>query len=233
MSITSNQKHVIDCVLSIFETGRVPSPQSYQTCSILADGAGISYGKHQSTDRAGSLDKIVDLYIHKNGKHAADLSQFSQKLALNETAKIDPKNPPSWAKHLMGILKLAGADLVMQECQDSVFDADYWIPAVGHASSLGLQSALGHLVVYDTCIHSGPGGISIIRARFPELPPVKGGDEKAWIQAYVNARKSWLASNKNPLVQKTVYRMDAFNEMIKSGNWDLKTPMVVRGVKIS
>lgn len=233
MPVNENQKKVIDSVLSIFETGRVPSPQSYQTCAILTDGAGISYGKHQSTDRSGSLDKIVDLYIQKGGKHAADLTQFTQKLALNETAKVDPKSPPPWVKHLVGILKEAGKDPVMQEAQDEVFDANYWVPAVGHAQALGLQTAMGQLVIYDTCIHSGAGGIAIIRARFAEIPPVKGGDEKAWVQAYVNARRGWLAANKNPLVQKTVYRMDAFNELIKVGNWDLNTPMTVRGVKIS
>jgi len=233
MTVTANQKHVIDCVLSIFETGKVPSSQSYQTCTILSDGAGISYGKHQATDRAGSLDKIVDLYIQKRGKHAPDLMQFTQKLAMNESAKVDPKNPPPWAKHLVGILKLAGADPIMQESQDSVFDANYWVPAVGHASSIGLQTALGHLVIYDTCIHSGPGGVALIRARFPEASPANGGNEKAWIQAYVNARRAWLAGNKNPLVQKTVYRMDAFNDLIKSENWDLKTPLNVRGVKIA
>lgn len=232
MPIDDRQKKVIDCVLSIFETGRVPSPQSYQTCAILTDGAGISYGKHQSTDRSGSLDKIVDLYILKGGKHAADLSQFTQKLSLNETAKVDPKAPPAWVKHLMGILKEAGKDPVMQAAQDEVFDANYWLPSLGHSKALGLETALGHLVIYDTCIHSGSGGVAIIRARFPELPPAKGGDEKAWVQAYVTARRGWLAANKNPIVQKTVYRMDAFNEIIKAGNWDLNTPTAVRGVKI-
>lgn len=232
MSITENQRRVIDCVLSIFETGRIPTPAAYSTCAILPDGAGISYGKHQSTDRGGTLDKIVDLYIQKGGKHAAELKQFVPKLALNESAKVDPKNIPSWAKYLMGVLKTAGTDPVMQECQDVIFDSDYWVPAVGHANTLGIKSALGHLVVYDTCIHSGPGGVAIIRARFPELPPVKGGDEKAWVQAYVNARRTWLAGNKNPIVQRTVYRMDAFNELIKSGNWDLNTPLAIRGVKI-
>ena len=59
MTLTPSQKHAIDCVLSIFETGRVPTAASYSTCTILADGAGISYGKHQSTDRAGSLDLVV------------------------------------------------------------------------------------------------------------------------------------------------------------------------------
>jgi chitosanase len=209
MSVNDSQKHVIDCVLSIFETGRIPSTQSYQTCSILADGAGISYGKHQTTDRGGALDKIVELYIQRGGKHAEELKQFVPKLTLNESAKVDPRAVPSWAKYLMGVLKVAGADPVMQECQDEIFDSNYWAPAVGHAVSLGL------------------------RARFAALPPSKGGDEKAWIQAYVNARRVWLLSNKNPLVQKTVYRMDSFNELIKAGNWSLNTPMTVRGVKIA
>lgn len=233
MPVTPEQKRVIDSVLSIFETGRVPTPAAYATCAILSDGAGISYGKHQSTDRGGTLDKIVDLYIQKGGKQAEELKQFVPKLALNESAKVDPKNIPSWAKYLMGVLKAAGADPVMQECQDIIFDSNYWVPAAGHAASLGLTTALGHLVIYDTCIHSGPGGVAIIRARFPELPPAKGGDEKAWVQAYVNARRAWLASNSNPIVQKTVYRMDAFSEIIRSGNWDLHVPLTVRGVKIA
>ena len=98
---------------------------------------------------------------------------------------------------------------------------------------MGLQTALGHLIVYDTCIHSGPGGVAVIRSRFPQLPPSKGGDEKVWAAAYVAARRSWLLENKNPLVQKTVYRMDSLNEIIRSGNWDLSTPLIVRGAKIA
>lgn len=232
MPVSDSQKKVIDSVLSIFETGKVPTPGAYSTCAILADGAGISYGKHQSTDRAGSLDKIVDLYIAKGGKNGEELKQFVPKLALNETAKLDPKNVPSWAKYLMGVLKEAGKDPVMQAAQDEVFDANYWTPAMGHVQKIGLQTGLGALVVYDTCIHSGSGGVAIIRARFAEPAPCNGGDEKAWVLAYIKARREWLASNKNPLVQRTVYRMDAFNEIARSGNWELNTPLTVRGVKI-
>jgi len=233
MPVTPGQKNVIDSVLSIFETGRVPTPAAYQTCTILSDGAGVSYGKHQSTDAGGTLDKIVSLYIQRGGKHGEELKQFVPKLANNESAKVDPKNPPSWAKYLMGVLKEAGKDPAMQQCQDEMFDACYWVPALGHASQMGLQTALGHLIVYDTCIHSGPGGVALIRSRFPQLPPSKGGDEKVWAAAYVAARRGWLLENKNPLVQRTVYRMDAFNELIRAGRWDLTTPLVVRGVKIA
>lgn len=233
MTISLEQKKVIDSVLSIFETGRVPTAASYSTCTVLSDGAGISYGKHQSTDRAGSLDKIVDLYIQQGGKHSEELKQFIPKLAANESAKLDPKNIPSWAKYLIGVLKEAGKDPIMQSAQDAIFDSCYWIPSVGHSAKIGLTTALGHLVVYDTCIHSGPGGVAVIRARFPEASPANGGDEKAWVRAYIYARRAWLASNPNPLVKKTVYRSDALMDIVKSGNWSLATPLTIRGVAIS
>jgi chitosanase len=233
MVITPEQKRVIDSVLSIFETGRVPTTASYQTCTILSDGAGISYGKHQATDRAGSLDKIVDLYIKKGGSQSQALTAYVPRLTLNETAKLDPKNPPAWAKDLINILKEAGKDPLMQEAQDSVFDANYFMPAVNHAKDIGLTTALGLLVIYDTCIHSGPGRVSTHRAAFPEKSPKNGGDEKAWIKAYLNARRAWLAGNSNPLVQKTVYRQDAILDIIKADNWNLNPPLTIRGVKIT
>ena len=230
--ITKEQKRVVDCVLSIFETGKIPSRASYSTCTILSDGAGISYGKHQATDRAGSLDKIVQLYIEKNGVVAEQLKPFLARLSANETAKLNPNKQPVWAQKLVEILKSAGEDPVMREAQDEIFDSGYWIPALGHASNIGLKTALGYLVVYDTCIHSGPGGIANIRAKFPEASPSKGGDEKAWITAYVKARRGWLLGNSNPLVQKTVYRMDAFDVLINTDSWDLIAPLKVRGVTI-
>ena len=104
MSITKEQKHAIDCILSIFETGRVPTAASYQTCTILRDGAGISYGKHQATDNAGSLDKIVQKYIAAGGKHAEALKPYVPRLAANETAKLNPAAPPDWAKALVNLL---------------------------------------------------------------------------------------------------------------------------------
>ena len=233
MSVTPQQKHVIDCILSIFETGKIPSSSSYSTCTILADGAGISYGKHQATDRAGSLDKIVKQYITEGGTHAAKLQPFVPRLAANETANLTMATAPQWAKDLIGILKEAGQDPKMQHAQDSVFDENYWLPAVNAAKSAGLQTALGHAVMYDTCIHSGPGRIATHRAAFPQKSPANGGDEKEWVKAYVATRKAWLLGNSNPLVQRTIYRMETFEKLMAEGNWDLKTPLAVRGVKIA
>jgi len=232
MSITNDQKKAIDSILSVFETGKVPTPAAYQTCTILRDGAGISYGKHQATDNAGSLDKIVAKYIAAGGKHADALKPYVPRLTANETAKLNPAAPPDWARALVSLLKEAGTDPVMQKAQDDVFDENYWLPAVNHAKAIGLTTPLGYAVVYDTCIHSGPGRVATHRAAFPQKSPANGGDEKEWVKAYVGARKAWLAGSSNALVQRTVYRMETFEGLMAVGNWSLTTPFTVRGVKI-
>jgi len=234
MAVTPEQKHVIDCVLAIFETGKIPTPASYSTCTILPDKAGISYGKHQCTDHSGSLDKVVRRYIDLRGKHADELLKYETYLAQNASTQVPPKGPwPKWCSDLVALLKEAGKDPVMQSAQDQVFDEVYWRPAVSIAEGAGLKTALGHLVIYDTCIHSGPGMVGKIRAMFPEKSPANGGDEREWVRAYVTARRGWLAAFPNPIVQGTVYRPDAFRVIMDAGNWDLRMPLVVRGVKIS
>lgn len=233
MIVTSEQKHVIDCVLAIFETGRIPTPAAYSTCSILSDGAGISYGKHQATDKSGSLDAVCKRYIQLKGIHAEALSGCLPQLSCNESTAVNPKAPyPEWLNQLIELLKMAGADPLMQRAQDETFDELYWLPAVKIATEIGLQTALGQLTTYDTCIHSGPGSVSKIRKLFPEAAPVNGGDEKTWVLAYIAARKNWLQSRDNPIVQKTVYRMEELRKIADADNWDLKTPLIVRKVKI-
>jgi chitosanase len=226
-------KETINKILSIFETGRVPSPSAYSTCSILSDGAGISYGKHQSTDKSGTLDLIFNAYINAGGKYSEQLKPYATYIRDSASAKYSStSSSPDWCKKLIELLKLAGADPIMQKIQDEVFDSHYWNPAFEHYKKCGLKTAMGMLVLYDTSIHSGSGNVNIIRAKFPELSPANGGDEKAWIKAYVAARKRWLLSSPNPLVRKTIYRMEEFEKIISANNWELATPLSIRGVKI-
>lgn len=234
MALSAEQKHVIDCVLAIFETGKIPTAASYSTCAILADNAGISFGKHQCTDHSGSLDKVVRRYIDLGGKHAAELEKYETYLAQNASTKVPPKGPwPQWCTDLVSLLKLAGQDPIMQAAQDQVFDEVYWVPSVNIAKGAGVVTALGHLVIYDTCIHSGPGMVGKMRAAFAAKSPANGGDEKEWVKAYIAARRNWLATFSNPLVQKCVYRPDAFKVIVDADNWELRMPLVVRGVKIT
>lgn len=229
MPVTPEQKKSIDAVLSVNETGKLPSPEAYSTVTVLADRAGITYGLHQSTDHSGSLDSIVLRYIDLGGALGASLRPYLDELESNASTALDPKNLPAWTKDLMNLLAEAGKDPVMQRAQDEIFDEQYWTPAVQRAAAMKLQTALAHLVLYDTCIHSGPGRIDALRKKFPEASPASGGDEHAWVKAFLNARRAFLSSNPNPVVQKTVYRIDSLRGLVDAGNWSLATPFTYRG----
>ena len=234
ITYTRDQKRAIDAVLSIFETGRVPSPSSYSTIAILKDGAGISYGKHQATDRAGSLDLVCKRYIELRGKRADELSAYMAMLKSNESVKHVPGSPmPAWLKNLVVLLRELGSESTMQAAQDEVFDRVYFEPAVKHCNELGLRHALSLLVIYDTCIHSGPLRVQSHAAAIQPKSPMDGGDEHSWVAAYLAERREWLSRSANQLVRKTIYRPDALSKLIASKNWSLAMPFTCLGKTIT
>lgn len=225
--ISLEHKRVIQSILSVFETGKVDG--DYGAAIVLQDGAGISYGKHQSTDRSDSLDAIVYRYADLGGRYSGDLARYLPQLEEDATALVDPENLPVWVRELMGLLTEAGrSDVLMQKAQDQIFDELYWSPAVDQAMAMKLVLPLSWLVVYDSTIHSGVHGVATIRRRFPQVPPSRGGDEKEWVKAYLNARRSWLAGSSKAAVQATVYRIDSMLQLVQENNWDLQTPLTLR-----
>lgn len=229
--VVLDKAEIIKNIIEVFETGKIS--KNYGTTTILQDGAGISYGKSQATDKSNTLDAIIFRYIDKKGMYAASLEPYLDELQSNLTTTVDPNNIPVWVRNLMVILEHAGnLDSKMQEAQDEIFDELYWQPAQKHIASMKLIYPLSHAIVYDTCIHSGPDGVNKIRRLFAEVPPASGGDEKKWAEAYVRARRAWLANYSKVSVRKTVYRMDYFLEIIKNSNWQLDKQLTVMGVKI-
>ena len=106
-----------------------------------------------------------------------------------------------------------------------------WQPAVRTAGSLGIGLPLGVAVVYDSWVH---GSFRRMQERTVErFGPVEQVGETAWIADYVLVRRTWLAGHDNPLLRKTIYRMDAFRELITQALWEMPLPLTVRGVSIS
>ena len=80
--------------------------------------------------------------------------------------------------------------------------------------------------------HSG-GIREALRNRFRESTPSKGGDEKAWVRSYVEARHNWLSNHSNKLLRKTVYRTQCFRSEIARENWMLdRLPIKMHGVAV-
>jgi chitosanase len=67
----------------------------------------------------------------------------------------------------------------------------------------------------------------------PAKSPANGGDERVWVQSYLNARRNWLATHKMTILHGTVYRMDALLALVQNGNWDLTLPFKIRTVTVA
>jgi chitosanase len=213
MKLTDQQRRICERVINVFETGTVAG--KYGAISIYRDGPNkirqVTYGRSQTTEY-GNLRQLVEMYVAAQGKYSAELAPYVPK--IGQVALVDDAT-------FKDLLTIAGdEDPVMRSTQDAFFDKAYFTPALKWADTNGFTHALSMLVIYDSFIHSGRI-LDLLRSRFPEVPPAKGGDEKKWILQYVTARDKWLANHDNPEVRPSAYRTRDMLREIGLGNWDL------------
>jgi len=222
--LTPTQARSCKAILNLFETGDVVG--LYGSVTVLAGDTGqLTFGRSQTTLGSGNLSLLAERYAaNPAARFRTRLAPYLPRLRARDVTLNDDE-------HLKNILRASADDPVMRDVQDAFFDDAYWTPAVRACASLGIATALGTAIVYDAHIH---GSWRPLRDRTSQAvgAPAAAG-EQAWLTRYVQLRHDWLATNSNPLLRKTVYRMDAFARLIELGNWGLALPMVVRGTEIS
>ena len=221
--ITELQKKAAQSIINIFETGR-PRGDYGQVTLLSGDSGHLTYGRSQTTLASGNLYLLIKAYCEAaDAEFAAGLGEYLEKLADRDTT-LD--NDTTF-RH---ILRNAGADPVMHDVQDEFFDRVYWTPSVQHANAMSISTALGIGVVYDSHVH---GSWQRMRDRTNSTHGlVDAIGEKVWIENYIQERRDWLANHSKTILHKTVYRMDAFRQLIDAANWELALPFRVRGVLI-
>lgn len=223
MEITELQKKTSQAIVNIFETG-TPHGHYGKVTLIPGDPGHLTYGRSQTTLSSGNLYLLIKDYCSREGAVLKDkLSAYLDRLSARDTS-LD--NDMSFRR----LLNEAGNDPVMQETQDKFFDRIYWNPAVSIAEKMGMTKVLSVCVVYDSKIH---GSWKLVR----DLTEQKVGTftqelEDKWITCYVETRRNWLANHPIKILRKTVYRMDAFIQLIKENNWDLDLPLWVCGIRL-
>jgi chitosanase len=223
--MNDQQKRTAQAIVNIFETGRAGG--DYGAVTLLKNDPGhLTYGRSQTTLASGNLFLLIRGYCDRTDARketAAALRPFLPALARLDLA-LDTDMT------LREALRDAGDDPAMVNEQDSFFDRVYLNPACKAAEARGITTALGQAVVYDSKVH---GSFERIAARVGTTIGPGADDEKTWVTKYVGARDAWLRNHKNTLLQKTVYRMEAFSKLIQDSKWDLPLDLKVRGVTIS
>jgi len=222
--ISDLQKSTAQAIVNIFETGRAQG--DYRVVTLIPGDAGhLSYGRSQITLASGNLYLLIKTYCEEaEAQYATHLRNYLDPLANRDTI-LDHD------VEFRDLLTRAGDDLVMRNVQDWFFDKVYWEPALNAAATIGISSALGTTVIYDSHIH---GSWRLMRDRTNEAHGVVSQTaEQNWVRFYVEERKNWLATHTNPLLHRTVYRMDTFLQLIDSGKWELSLPLRIRGIEIN
>ena len=218
------QTRSIHAMINIFETGRAQGDYG-QVTLLPGDSGHLTYGRAQTTLGSGNLFLLIEDYC--DTEHAALAGPLSAFLARLEDRDLSLDHDTA----LRALLREAGGDPVMQTVQDAFFERVYWAPALTSAAFIGCQTALGHAVVYDGRIH---GSWHMIRDRTTEAhKSLKVIGETKWMERYVSVRRAWLEGHSKPILRKTVYRMDALQELMEGKNWDLVLPFTLRGITIS
>lgn len=222
--LTPTQARTAQAIVNLFETGQVLG--DYGQVTVLSGDPGrLSYGRSQTTIGSGNLQKLLQRYARNPGARFGHRLERWRGTLDQSAASLDHD------QQLHNLLRACADDPVMRETQDAFFDEHYWQPAVRAALGLGLRSPLATAVVYDGHVH---GSWKLLRDQTTQAagqPQLIG--ERAWIGAYVERRRQWLAQHRLSILHGTVYRMDAFKRLIALGQWGLGLPLVVRQAEIS
>jgi chitosanase len=230
MSLKPPEIDFIRRILSVAETGKEEWDPS--AVYIYADDNRFSPPRRQITlsigftEGGGNLKTVLESY-QKTGT----LVNFAPYLP-----GMGDKGRPSLCENpkFVSELKAAGKDPIMVQAQKACFDQLYLGPAFAWAEKYGFVLPLSYLVIADSFLHSG-SMLPFLVNSFPEKKPVDGGDEKKWIEAYLKARKNWLANHSNKVLNKTVYRVNCYLSELTASNWDLTSPapsVVMNGTTI-
>ncbi len=221
--LTELQKKAAQAIVNIFETGR-PEGEYGKVTLLPGDPGHLTYGRSQTTLSSGNLYLLIKAYANRDdAEHGSEFDAYLMRLA-NRDFTLDHD------MRLRRLLRNAGDDPVMQAVQDDFFDRIYWAPSQKAAEATGLSTGLGCCVVYDSKIHG-----SWVRMRdrtIDRAGSVEESGEKEWIAKYVATRKDWLANHSIKILNKTVYRMETFQDLIAQDKWGLELPFMVRGIRL-
>lgn len=218
MTFTENDKLKALAIVNIFETSRPFG--DYAAVAVLNDGAGISYGISQFTHRSGALAEVVENYLNSGGQMAREI--FAEAMPLLKRNSSSAINKLAVDERFKKALRAAAVTREMKAAQTQVAFERYLGPAIEIGDARRFVLPLSLAVVYDSLTH---GSWERIAARV-----TPGSGERAWITEYVRKRHFWLTNV--PRLKPTNYRTKFFLDQIAIGNWDLRLPMTVHGVRL-
>lgn len=189
-------------VISTFENSTTEI--QYGFAANLNDGRGITAGRAGFCSGTGDMLMVIEQYTQNNpdnvlAKYLAPLTSIHEKFVAADHTPVD--DTTGLAGLEMEWKKTANRDEKFREAQDAVVNQLYLNPAIKRAKDLGINSAIGQLIIFDTNIQHGegndPDGLPAILAEAKEKFSEDAPEEQK-LQIILDVRKDHLLHAANP-----------------------------------
>jgi chitosanase len=214
---TGDLRKIAFSLVSSAENSTIRYDAQYGYIEDIGDGRGYTCGIVGFTSGTGDLLMVVSRYAEL--KPDAALAAYLPALQkINGTASHEGLEGA-----FVRDFQAAGSDPEMIEAQTELVNSLYMIPALRYAALDGL-SPLGQYIYYDAIVMHGGDGLISIRgeALDEESPPSAGGDEKAYLTAFLEARAREMKTEE---AHSDLSRLFTQKKFLDEGNLALALPL--------
>jgi chitosanase len=212
------KKDIAMRLVSSAENSSLDWAAQYGYVEDIHDGRGYTAGIVGFCSGTGDLRAVVERYTAAvpGNRLAAYLPALKKVNGSASHAGLDPGFTADW--------KAAAADPAFRAAQDAERDRIYFNPALSQAKQDGLR-VLGQFAYYDAIVMHGAGGLAQLRRTAAQQapPPAKGGDEAAYLEAFLDARVQLMETEQGHGDDSRVD--DAQRVFLQARNFDLDPPL--------
>jgi chitosanase len=217
-----HKKDIAMQIVSSAENSSLDWKAQYKYIEDINDGRGYTAGIIGFCSGTGDMLDLVALYSKRKPGNVLEkyLPALRKVDGTPSHAGLDPGFTKDW--------KAAANDPAFKKAQDDERDRVYFNPSVSQAKKDGLR-ALGQFIYYDAIVMHGNGGdrdsFGSIRANALKKarPPAQGGDEAAYLNAFLDARK---VAMKHEEAHADTSRVDTAQRVfLNNRNFDLDPPL--------
>jgi chitosanase len=212
------KKEVAMEIVSAAENSSLDWRAQFAYIEDIGDGRGYTAGIIGFCSGTGDMLELIQAYTDTKPSNvlAKYLPALRKVNGTDSHAGLDPNFTKDW--------KTAAADPVFQAAQEAERDRVYFNPSVADGKADGVR-ALGQFAYYDASVMHGYDGMRAIRSRAlaKAKPPAQGGDERTWLNAFLDER---VVEMKKEEAHSDTSRVDTAQRVfLNNGNFDLNTPL--------
>ncbi len=212
------EKEIAMQLVSSAENSSLDWRAQYAYIEDIGDGRGYTAGIIGFCSGTGDMLELVEAYTAASPGNplAAYLPALRAVNGSDSHEGLDPGFAAAWEE--------AARDPAFQAAQDAERDDVYFDPAVALAKADGLRT-LGQFAYYDAAVMHGFEGMRAVRAaaRARATTPADGGDETAYLEAFLDERETEM--RKEAAHEDTTRVSTAQRLFLRDGNLDLRPPL--------